>query len=288
VVKTYGDNYLAARRRLRAAGIAAYDFEAKLLAAFAAGKTKEAFFRDLRLFPPENTFERELDALLERRISGEPVQYIIGEWEFYGLPIKISESVLIPRDDTEILTREAIEILGRIPEKSRALDLCAGSGCIGLAIALNVPRVSVVLGDKYAEALALCETNTRLNKLSRRVSVRELDALEPPPMLLGSFDILVANPPYIPSAQILTLDRSVCAYEPLSALDGGEDGLRFYPDIINKWKSVVKPGGYMAFECGAGQAASLRYLLNKAGFTELETHLDTQNIERVVLGRKSA
>jgi release factor glutamine methyltransferase len=288
MVKTYGEVYLAARRRLKAAGVDSYDFEAKLLASFAAGKTKEAFFRDLRMFPPEGAFERELDTLLERRISGEPVQYIVGEWEFYGLPIKISKDVLIPRDDTEVLAHEAIAILTRGSEKSRALDLCAGSGCIGLAIAANVPRVSVVLGEKYAEALALCETNTRLNRLSRRVSVRELDVFEAPPMLLGSFDLLSANPPYIPTDEILTIDRSVFGYEPLTALDGGKDGLRFFRSIISKWRTVIKPGGHIALECGTGQAEYVCKMLKNAGFSDVETRYDTQNIERVVRGRKPA
>ena len=283
-INTYNDIFLAARKRLRAAGIEAYDQEARLICMAASGKTKERFVRDRHLYVTEETLAQEVEAMLERRVSGEPVAYILGEWEFYGLPLTISRGVLIPRVDTEVLADAVIGLYRENLGGTRVLDLCAGSGCVGLAVAAHVPFCRVLLADKSAEALRLCRANTVRNKLTRRVTSMELDALEAPPALIGQFDVLVCNPPYIPTGDIAGLDSSVKDFEPVSALDGGADGLLFYRSIASKWKTVLRTGGRLAFECGVGQAASLRAIFEQNGYQSIAVFKDTLDIDRVLIG----
>ena len=281
-MKTYNDIYLAARRSLRDAGIDAYNLEARLIAVSAAEKTKEQFVRDMRLYAGDD-YEEKVGDMIRRRIGGEPVAYITGEWEFYGLPLTISEDVLIPRTDTETLVDTAIEAL-KTKESPRILDLCAGSGCVGLALAANIPDCRVVMVDNSAKALRLCRTNILRNNLTRSITCVEADVLASPPMLLGLFDIIVSNPPYIPTADIAGLHHSVRDFEPSYALDGGTDGLDFYRSIVSKWSVVLKENGMLMFECGPGQAGFVRNLMQLNGFGRLKTVRDTLEIERVVAG----
>ena len=284
-IKTYNDIYLAVRKRLRDAGIEGYDLEARLLAAKAAGKTVEGFLRDSRFYVNDDAFENELSALAERRMEGEPIAYITGEWEFYGLPVTVTPDVLIPRIDTEVLVTAAIELLTLREPDRRVLDLCAGSGCIGMALTASVPSCRVVLADVSREALAVCRANLLKNNLTRRATCVEADALSSPPMLLGSFDMIVCNPPYIPTSEIIGLDSSVRDYEPLSALDGGPDGLDFYRAVASKWPAVLRKDGYLLFECGEGQAGEVMDIMDSNGFEDIRTYRDTIGVERVVSGR---
>ena len=170
---------------------------------FAAGKDKARLLRDGALYASPET-EETAWALARRRLAGEPVAYLIGEWEFYGLPLDISESVLIPRPDTETLAEAAIGWL-RQQDAPRVLDLCAGSGCLGLAIASQVKDARVVLGELSDGALRICRQNIRRNGLTGRVTAMQLDALHPPLQRLGDFDCIVSNPPYIPHGDIAAL-----------------------------------------------------------------------------------
>jgi len=284
-MKTYNDLYLTARRELRAAGVDAHDLEARLIAQYAAGKTREELLVSARLFITDSAIIKIVENAIERRLNGEPIAYIVGEWEFYGLPITVNKSVLIPRIDTEFLTLNAIKLLKDRPVQSRILDLCAGSGCIGLAIAANIPGSRIVLADNSESALSVCRTNMLRNKLSRNVTAIEVDVTEAPPALLGMFDMIVCNPPYIPSGELKTIDYSVSSFEPLNALDGGPDGMDFFRKISKKWKSVLNtPGGMLLFECGAGQAGNVKDIIFDEGFRDIEIFRDTQDIERVVLG----
>lgn len=211
--------------------------------------------------------------------------YILGEWEFYGIPLEVTRDVLIPRMDTEVLVDAALEhFREREMESPRILDLCAGTGCVGLAVAAHLPGARVVLADNSPGALRVCQRNVLKNHMLRRVSVLELDALAGPPLLIGAFDAILCNPPYIPTRDIESLDDSVRLYEPASALDGGEDGLDFFRSIIPRWKTVLAEGGLLAFECGAGQATAVAEMLRRDGFKAVCTHKDTLGIERVVAG----
>ena len=228
--------------------------------------------------------DQKLAELLERRLAGEPVAYLIGEWEFYGLPLNISQDVLIPRMDTEVLAERAILLARAAGEGARVLDLCAGSGCVGLAVAANVPGCRVVLADVSEAALRLCKQNVRRNELNARVTCVQADALEPPDAALWDFDVIACNPPYIPTGDIAGLDVSVRDYEPRSALDGGADGLDFYRAIAARWGAALRLGGALLFEVGIGQAGDVGAILAQNQFEQIQTFQDTQGIGRVVEG----
>lgn len=279
---TYNNLYLDLRTELRRAGDEEATQSARELVCAAAAKTREELVRDGSLYASPEV-EQSARELVKRHLAGEPVAYLIGEWEFYGLPLDISESVLIPRPDTETLAEAAIGWL-RQQEAPRVLDLCAGSGCLGLAIASQVPAARVVLGELSDGALRICRQNIRRCGLTGRVTAMQLDALRPPLQRLGDFDCIVSNPPYIPSGDIPGLDASVRDYEPHMALDGGADGLDFYRAICAHWRSVLHPGSRLCFEVGIGQADDVLRLMRSVGFGDLEILPDPAGIPRVVLG----
>lgn len=279
---TYNDLYLSVRRRLKQEGFPGASLEARELVCYGSGKTKEEFFRDAPLYAPPET-EAAVSALVERHIAGEPVAYLIGEWEFYGLTLDVNESVLIPRVDTEVLAGEAIAFL-RSQGRCRVLDLCAGSGCVGLAAASQVPECRVLLGELSESAVRVCRQNIRRCGLTGRVSVMTLDALAPPPKSLGEFQCILCNPPYIPRADIETLDHSVRDFEPHMALCGGEDGYDFYSAITRHWKAVLPCGGRLYFEVGIGQADTVLRMMRAEGFGDINVVPDGQGIPRVVYG----
>jgi len=281
---TYNNLYLDLRRRFRAAGAFDPTRAARELICSAAGKTYEEFVRDSRLYAPPET-EREANALAERYLSGEPVAYLIGEWEFYGVPLDISRAVLIPRPDTEVLAARAIE-MAQAYHEPRVLDLCAGSGCIGLALAKHVPDARVLLGELDEEAIKVCRQNIRRNEMSGRVSVMRVNALEKPPRQIGEFDVIVSNPPYIPTADIETLDTSVRNHEPRLALDGGADGLDFYRAICERWRDALRPAGKLLFEVGIGQADAVLRMMRAGGFGDVQIVKDLGDIPRVVCGTR--
>ena len=279
---TYNDLYLEIRRQLRAADSGDPTLEARELVAFACGKTKEELLRDSRLYvTPE--VEARVRVLVQRHLDGEPTAYLIGEWEFYGLPLDISRDVLIPRPDTEVLAGLAIDFV-KTQGTCRVLDLCAGSGCIGLAVASQCPESRVVLGELSEGALRICRQNIRRNGLSGRVVPMQMDALVAPPAQLGEFRCLVSNPPYIPAGDIPGLDPSVRDYEPHMALDGGADGLDFYRNLAREWKNALTVGGKIFLEVGIGQADDVLRLLRAQGFGDLEITKDLNGIPRVVHG----
>ena len=280
---TYNNLYLDARRELRGAGIPAAQLEAREIVCYVAGKTREEFFRDMSLYASDQVEER-VKELTRRRLEGEPVAYIIGEWEFYGLSLDVSREVLIPRMDTEVLSERAILAARGAGEGCRVLDLCAGSGCVGLAIAANVPSCKVVLADNSEGALRVCRQNIRRCGLNDQVTSLFADAKLPPLPALWDFDVIACNPPYIPSGDIPGLDPSVKDYEPHEALDGGEDGLDFYRSVASKWKGAIRLGGRLLFEVGMGQATDVEAILSQNGFEDIRTFPDTQGILRVVEG----
>ena len=280
---TYNNLYLDTRARLRKAGVEAAQLEARELLCYASDKSREQLYRDMPLYV-SGELEKRVEALVQRRLAGEPVAYIVGEWEFYGIPLDISSDVLIPRADTEVLAERGILRAKAAGEGGRVLDLCAGSGCVGLAIAAHVPECRVVLGELSEGALRVCKQNVRRNNLNARVTCLSVDALEPPTSALWDFDVVVCNPPYIPSGDIAGLDVSVKDYEPHMALDGGPDGLEFYRFIASKWKSAIRLGGALLFEVGIGQAPDVEEILAQNGVEQIQTTADTQGIWRVVEG----
>ena len=280
---TYNNLFLDTRTRLRKAGVDNAQLEARELVCYASDKSREQLYRDMSLYVSAE-LERRVDELVQRRLAGEPVAYIIGEWEFYGLPMDVSHDVLIPRMDTEVLAERGILKARESGEGARVLDLCAGCGCVGLAVAANAPQCRVVLGEPSEGALRVCKQNVRRNELNARVTCLSVNAMEPPSSALWDFDVIVCNPPYIPTGDIPGLDISVRDYEPHMALDGGEDGLDFYRFISAKWKSALRLGGTLIYEVGIGQAPQVEEILAQNGFEDIKTTADTQGIWRVVEG----
>lgn len=226
--------------------------------------------------PEELAVYRELT---RRRAAGEPLQYILGEWEFYSLPFAVGPGVLIPRPETELLVDAALQFL---ESKSNAIvyDLCAGSGCAGLSVIYSSHCiVDLYLAEIMPEALLYLRRNTERYSRFFYMHVVEWDVLAPPPGNAPSPDLILANPPYIPSAELSSLATEV-QQEPSTALDGGEDGLLFYRAIARHWLPKLNPGGMLAMECGDGQAGDISKLL-PSGHAEIIK--DIAGIERVVL-----
>ena len=279
---TYNNLYLDLRRSFKQAGYPAAGLEARELVCCGSGKTREELWRDAPLYVSSET-EAAVRDLARRHLDGEPVAYLIGEWEFYGLTLDVNEAVLIPRTDTEVLAGEAIAC-ARERGTCRILDLCAGSGCVGLAVAANAPDCQVLLGELDLAAIRVCRQNIRRCGLTGRVSVIGLDALRPPPRSIGEFACIACNPPYIPEGDLAGLDRSVRDFEPRLALCGGEDGYDFYRAVTRQWKSALITGGRLLFEVGIGQADTVLRLMRSEGFGDINVVPDSQGIPRVVCG----
>ncbi len=283
-MKTYNDIYLNTRTVLRQRGIEAFNQEARYIVAAASGKTVAELLKDMNLYA-SNQIEEKVTDYTARRLRGEPVAYITGSWEFYGLPIITNPDVLIPRVDTEVLVDTAVEFLMGKKMDARILDLCCGGGCTTCALGHELPAARLVSIDISANALEVCRQNAAANRVISKVICMQADALASPPLGIGEFDMIVSNPPYIPTGEIAKLDGSVRDYEPVWALDGGADGLKFYKAIIKYWKSLLKVGGYLIFEVGEGQAEAVLEMLDSAGFESTGIKQDTRGIDRVVWGK---
>ena len=283
-MKTYNQLCIDARNAVRACGSENPNMEARNLVAFAAGKTMGELVRDYMLYA-SGEIEQKVDALVQRRQNGEPLAYILGTWEFYGLELNVSPDVLIPRIDTEVLVHEAIETMKDYPEPPRMLDLCCGSGCIGVTLGQHFPQSRIVMVDMSDNALRVARSNVMKHTMGSRISCVKANALKEPPANIGTFDLIVSNPPYIKSMEVLTLDPSVRDFEPLEALDGGNDGYMFYRAIVKKWKSALRENGWLMFEVGEEQAQYVALQMKKAGFKNIRIVKDTAETERVVIGQ---
>lgn len=285
IPKTYNELFVAAKRVINGAGIPDSALEAREIVCAAAEKTKEQFYRDMNQYAGAELENRVLE-LVKRRLSGEPLAYVIGEWDFMGLRFTVTPDVLVPRNDTEILAYAAVQAAKSMGGTARVLDLCTGSGCIGISVAVNSRGSRVVLVDKSAAALKVTKQNVRNHALGYFVSCVELDVLSNPPGMIGEYDIIVSNPPYIPHGDLGSLERTVRDYEPMVALDGGADGLKFYRAIAKKWSCVLKQNGWLMFEVGIRQAQDVRRIMQENGYANLNIIKDTAGVDRVVLGQK--
>ena len=289
MVKQYGELYLDTRRALLATEDAqTAGMMARHLLCRISGKSQESILADRDLYASEQVV-KDMEAALQRLLAGEPLAYVLGEWEFYGLNLHVSPDVLIPRDDTCAVAALAIKQGLFLSQDPRILDLCCGSGCIGLAGASRVKDAKVTLADLSKEALTVAKENVTLNKLSGRVRCVQANALEPAPAFLGKFDMIISNPPYITGAEMEELPHSVKDFEPHMALYGGEDGLDFYRSIAKNYTTALKPGGFLCLEFGMGQGDDVCRILEENGYTILERTRDYNDRERAVLaqyGRK--
>ena len=286
MVKKLSDLYLEARRSLMAQEDAqSAGLMARNLLAHITGKTQEQVIADREMYAGDDTCAA-MEQAVARVLEGEPLAYILGQWDFYGMTLFVDKNVLIPRDDTCAVTELAIKKALFLDTNPRILDLCTGSGCIGLAVASRVKDAKVTLGDYSKEALAVAKKNVTAQKLSGRVSCILVDALKEPSAFLGKFDMIVSNPPYITAQEMKELPASVKDFEPELALFGGEDGLDFYRAITKNFAAALKPGGYLCYEFGMGQGDAVCAILRENGYTILERSRDYNEIERAVIAQK--
>lgn len=281
----YGELCLRIRHDLRDADGEEAGKTARELVAFAAGKTREELARDRDLYVAEPVI-RKTEELTKEYLAGKPLPYLLGEWSFYGLTLTVTPEVLIPRDDTMVVTALAMEILKDLPQP-RVLDLCAGSGCIGLAIAHHLPRTRVTLAELSDDAIRVARENVTRCRLASRVTVVKADALADPPAYLKNYDVLVSNPPYIRRSEIGTLTPSVRDHEPRMALDGGEDGLVFYRAICRNYAPVLRDHGVICLEFGIGQQDAVKEILTENHFTDAVFCRDASEILRAVMAWKN-
>ncbi len=285
MVKKFSELYAEARRAFmtqedgQTAGMLARN-----LLCHVTGKSNEQIISQREMYAGEDAC-KAMEEAVDRVLKGEPLAYVLGQWEFYGLQLHITKNVLIPRDDTCAVTELAINQALFLGEAPRILDLCTGSGCIGLAVASRVKDAKVTLADISKDALAVAKKNITLNKMTGRVSCLQADALGKPSSFLGKFDMIVSNPPYITTKEMTELPDSVKDYEPHLALHGGDDGLDFYRNIAGSYSAALKPGGYLCFEFGMGQGDGVCEILQQNGYTVLERTKDFNDRERAVIAR---
>ena len=288
MVKKYSELYRETRKALLPIdGPHQAGATARELLQLASGKSAAELLADGEKFADASVCNA-LEAYVQRMEKGEPLAYILGEWEFYGLKLFVTPDVLIPRDDTVAVTEIAIRQALFLDPNPRILDLCTGSGCIGLAIASRVKDAKVTLADLSREALAVAKKNVTLHHMTGRVSCVQADAMADPPSFLGQFDMIVSNPPYIDAKDMQTLEISVRDFEPHMALSGGEDGLDFYRSITEKYRQNLKPGGYLCYEFGEDQGDSVCQILAANGFAVRQRVKDYHGTERAVIAQYCA
>lgn len=285
MVKKYADLYMDAHRAIAQREDAqTATLYARNLICKASGMSYAQILQNRELYASQEVCNT-LETYVSRVLDGEPLAYVLGEWDFYGMTLEVDKNVLIPRDDTCAVTGAAINQALFLDPEPRILDLCTGSGCIGLAVASRVTDARVTLADISREALMVAKQNMKNHKLTARVSCVCVDAMEEPPAFIGQFDMIISNPPYITTAEMATLDRSVKDFEPHLALHGGEDGLDFYRAIAKNFQNALKSGGYLCFEYGMGQAEAVCEILRNNQYQVLDIIKDYNQVERAVVAR---
>jgi release factor glutamine methyltransferase len=283
------DKLREATELLEQYGIEDANRESEIIITNCLGIDRTVLYRD-NIEISKEALER-IDKFLKIRSKREPLQYILGYVDFYGLKIKVGKGVLIPRPETEILAEIAIETVKREAlSVMRILDLCTGSGCLALALAKEFPAAKVYGTDISKVAIQYAEENARTNRIGN-VKFLEGSLFEPVKKLptvdcpLFTFDLIVSNPPYIKRDDIKNLQLEIKDWEPVEALDGGEDGLDYYRAIIPEGKGYLKREGFLIFEIGAGQSEEVRKIAKDAGFADTSLIKDYAGIERIFVAR---
>lgn len=270
--------YNSTKKELESAGIEDYVFESKQIIKHITGFTNAEILTNytnkLTVFQSNN-----LTAIIKQRKLRYPLQYIFGEWSFYGRNFFVGPGVLIPRADTETLIDKSLEFLKGV-KNPQILDLCAGSGCIGITLAKETVNSSVLMVEKYSEAMRYAEKNIVSNAADNaKVILGDVFSGDGK----GEYDLIVSNPPYISESE-MSLISPETKYEPETALKAEDNGLVFYKKIAKKYKNCLKKGGMIAFEVGFKQSDAVKEILENAGYTETDTVKDLNGIKRVVFG----
>lgn len=273
---TYKQAEQKGEQLLQAAGVMDAKIDAWLLLEMVAKIDRSFYFTHTNEeVDPEVLTEYE--RVVEKRAEHVPLQYITGEQEFMGMIFKVNSNVLIPRQDTETLVEETLKV---IEPQMEVLDLCTGSGCILLSILKNAPTVKGTGSDVSKQALLVAKENAKLHNLEADwVRGNLFDNI------IGQFDVIVSNPPYIAQTEIPSLMPEVAQFEPIQALDGGPDGLDFYRRITEEAPKYLKENGYLFFEIGCDQGAAVQQLMTAAGFKDVAVIKDLAGNDRVVKGQ---
>lgn len=274
--------YRMARDQLRRAGVDAPEAEARLLMTERFGLDRMSLHSHDGSFPEQEV--PLLCELLQKRAQGVPLQYLIGRWRFMDADYLVGEGVLIPRDDTEVAVRICLERLEGVASPL-VMDLCAGSGIIALTLARLRPDARITAVEWEERAFYYLSENLRLHGADNVQAVRGDILVCHRQIADDSLDAIVSNPPYIETAELDALQKEV-QHEPRTALDGGQDGLRFYRCLAQDWTPKLKPGGSMTLEIGETQAAEVSWLLHRSGMTGIRTVQDIQGLDRVVFCTK--
>ncbi|AVP55555.1 release factor glutamine methyltransferase [Clostridium tetani] len=269
-------------KSLKEVGIESYILESQLLLGKVINKDR-LFIMINKDYKVSKEEKDQYLKLIDIRKEKMPIKYILGICEFMGLSFKIREGVLIPRPDTEILVEKSIEIIRKNHYKNIS-DVCCGSGIIGISIATFVDKVNVECFDVEEIPLKITEENIKLNRLEGKVKVFKSNLLEYAIKNSIKYDMIVSNPPYIKKREITNLMEDVKNYEPHIALDGGEDGLYFYKNIVKQSKYLLNSGGTIAFEIGYDQKEEVSCILESNGFVNIECYKDLAGLDRVVIG----
>lgn len=279
---TIFESYNNCKKELEKAGIEDYVFESKQIIKHITGYSNaqilQKYTEQLTEFQENN-----LTVIIKQRLIRYPLQYILGRWNFFGREFFVGPGVLIPRSDTETVMDVCLEFI-KGKEKADVLDLCAGSGCIGITIKGECPKSQVTLVEKYDEAISYTQKNAKHNNID--VKIVKGDVLEGCECE-NKYDLIVSNPPYITAEDMKSLQPEV-QFEPKTALDGGEDGLLFYRAITEKYKNSLKENGVLVFEVGINQSQSVKEILRENGFKDISSRKDLNDIERVVFGTVQA
>ncbi len=271
----------SARKRLNARGCEDAATEARLLAEWAFSLTRLELITKAEM-PVDLAHLKAFEAAIVRRLAGEPVHRIMGFREFFGLRLEMSAATLEPRADTEVLVelvRDIVKARGRQADELAILDLGTGTGAIALALLTVLKNAKATITDIVQNALATAKKNARTNELSERVAAVHGSWFDP---VAGRFDVIVSNPPYIPSAVVPTLDIEVRQHDPLAALDGGTDGLDPYRAIAAGAAVHLNAGGIVALEIGFDQASDVKGIFKEAGFALLELRNDLGGRDRAL------
>ncbi len=281
---TWRESLARAEQKLINAGVEDARTNAEYLAAHTLSLRSRSELRSMLGQVISSVQDANFDTLVSRRASREPLQYILGEWEFFGLPFKVGPEALIPRPETEILVEQALSEAAKMSANISILDIGTGTGCIALAIAKHLPRVSLVGIDASSGAVELSKENALILGVSNAsFQITDIFSDEWMNSITTQFDLIVSNPPYISKTEFEMLEPELRNYEPRFALTDESNGLTFYERIAQVSPSLLKPSGRLLMEVGYDAASKVEAILHSAGFEVLRSVDDLAGIPRVIV-----
>ncbi len=283
--KTIEDVLIWAKKLLKENGKETYSLDAQVLLMYVTGFSKVQLILNNKTLLEEEKMQ-EYEKIVKQRADGMPLQYITGKQEFMSLDFKVNSATLIPRGDTEILV-EAVQKISRLENINNIMEIGTGSGCIPISLLYYNKEMKAVSFDISEEAIKIAEINSEINGVSDRITFIQSDLFEKASEdMIGKFDAIVSNPPYIPKDVIKNLMTEVKDFEPITALEGGIDGLYFYRAITEQGQKYIRSGGRIFYEIGCEQAEDVKKIMQLNGMYNIEVIKDLAGLDRVVIGQK--